>query len=67
MYDNLSLERFMAGLKKRNPGEHEFHQAVEEVAESVIPFFQIHPVLNAIRMELTGGGLRSGLSVCHPK
>ena len=43
MYDNLSLERFMAGLKKRNPGETEFHQAVHEVAESIIPFIQEHP------------------------
>ena len=38
MYDDLSLEHFMSGLKKRNPGETEFHQAVYEVAESVIPF-----------------------------
>ncbi len=38
MYQNLSLERFMQGLIKRNPGEPEFHQAVHEVAESVIPF-----------------------------
>jgi glutamate dehydrogenase (NADP+) len=28
----------MLGLKKRNPGETEFHQAVYEVAESVIPY-----------------------------
>ncbi len=38
MYDDLSLEHFMEGLRKRNPGEIEFHQAVYEVAESVIPF-----------------------------
>ncbi|MGM0574580.1 MAG: NADP-specific glutamate dehydrogenase [Myxococcota bacterium] len=31
------LDRFMAGVKHRNPGEHEFHQAVCEVAESVLP------------------------------
>lgn len=29
---------FIKGLKKRNPGEGEFHQAVEEVAKSVIPY-----------------------------
>lgn len=43
MYDELSLERFMEGLIKRNPGETEFHQAVYEVAESVIPFIIENP------------------------
>lgn len=43
MYDELSLEHFMDGLKKRNPGEPEFHQAVYEVAESVIPFILDNP------------------------
>lgn len=43
MYDNLTLERFMSGLKRRNPGETEFHQAVYEVAESVIPYILEHP------------------------
>ncbi|TDJ69199.1 MAG: NADP-specific glutamate dehydrogenase [Proteobacteria bacterium] len=38
MYADLSLEHFMQGLVKRNPGETEFHQAVYEVAESIIPF-----------------------------
>jgi glutamate dehydrogenase (NADP+) len=42
MYQDLSLDRFMRGLKKRNPGEPEFHQAVYEVAESVIPFILDH-------------------------
>ncbi len=32
----------MRGLKKRNPGEPEFHQAVEEVAETLIPFIEDH-------------------------
>jgi glutamate dehydrogenase (NADP+) len=32
----------MAGLEKRNPGETEFHQAVFEVAETIIPFLQDH-------------------------
>jgi glutamate dehydrogenase (NADP+) len=32
------LDRFMVGLVKRNPGEPEFHQAVREVAESVLPY-----------------------------
>ncbi len=32
------MRRFMRGLVRRNPGEPEFHQAVEEVAESLTPF-----------------------------
>ncbi len=43
MYSDLSLEHFMRGLIKRNPGEVEFHQAVCEVAESVIPFILENP------------------------
>ncbi len=31
------VEDFMSGLIKRNPGETEFHQAVQEVVESVMP------------------------------
>ena len=41
-YENLTLESFMSGLKKRNPGESEFHQAVEEVATTLIPFINEH-------------------------
>ena len=37
------VEKFMAGLIKRNPGEVEFHQAVREVSESVIPYILEHP------------------------
>ena len=33
-------ECFMHGLERRNPGELEFHQAVREFAESVMPFVQ---------------------------
>jgi glutamate dehydrogenase (NADP+) len=36
------LEEFLAGLKKRNPHETEFHQAVEEVATSVMPWYLDH-------------------------
>mgnify|MGYP003669957969 CR=1 FL=1 len=43
MYDDLSVENFMAGLVKRNPGEPEFHQAVQEVADWVIPFIIDNP------------------------
>ncbi len=38
-----SLDNFMAGLKRRNPGEPEFHQAVMEVAEKIWPFLETHP------------------------
>ncbi|WKD50069.1 NADP-specific glutamate dehydrogenase [Microbulbifer spongiae] len=43
MYSDLSLDHFMEGLRKRNPGEREFHQAVYEVAKSVIPFIKENP------------------------
>ncbi|HVS62262.1 MAG TPA: NADP-specific glutamate dehydrogenase [Thermoanaerobaculia bacterium] len=36
------INRFMKGLIKRNPGEPEFHQAVHEVVESVMPFVLDH-------------------------
>ena len=39
----LDLNQFMEGLKKRNPGEQEFHQAVEEVAACVIPYINENP------------------------
>lgn len=39
----LTVENFMEGLQKRNPGEHEFHQAVFEVATTLIPFIKKHP------------------------
>jgi len=37
------LDRFMSGLIRRNPGEKEFHQAVHEVAEIIIPFVHDKP------------------------
>ncbi|MEN1680664.1 MAG: NADP-specific glutamate dehydrogenase [Planctomycetota bacterium] len=36
------IEHFMHGLEKRNPGEAEFHQAVHEVVETVMPFYLDH-------------------------
>ena len=36
------LACFVNGLKKRNPGEPEFHQAVEEVAATLMPFLREH-------------------------
>ena len=43
MYRDLSLERFMQGVIRRNPGEPEFHQAVHEVADSVVPYVIENP------------------------
>jgi glutamate dehydrogenase (NADP+) len=37
-----SIDKFMKGLIRRNPGEREFHQAVYEVALDIIPFLDEH-------------------------
>ena len=37
------VQQFMAMIKARNAGETEFHQAVQEVAESLIPFIEENP------------------------
>ncbi len=37
------IEEFMDLVAKRNPGETEFHQAVREVVESVMPFIEKNP------------------------
>lgn len=36
----VQLNEFMARVIAKNHGEHEFHQAVQEVAESLIPFIE---------------------------
>jgi glutamate dehydrogenase (NADP+) len=36
--DHVDLEQFMEGVKRRNPGEKEFHQAVYEVAGNVYDY-----------------------------
>ncbi|HEX3888294.1 MAG TPA: NADP-specific glutamate dehydrogenase [Phenylobacterium sp.] len=36
--DHVDLERFIAGVQKRNPGQPEFVQAVQEVAEDIFEF-----------------------------
>ena len=36
------VQKFMKGLVRRNPHEREFHQAVQEFAETVIPFTAEH-------------------------
>jgi len=38
-----AVNAFMEGIIAKNPGEKEFHQAVREVAESVMPFIEKNP------------------------
>ncbi len=38
-----SLNQFMQGLIRRNPNEPEFHQAVEEVANDILPYIADKP------------------------
>lgn len=37
------VQKYLDTVKKRNPGEAEFHQAVEEVLESIAPVLEKHP------------------------
>lgn len=41
--DDKEVASFMQGLIRRNPFEPEFHQAVFEVASSIVPFIRDHP------------------------
>lgn len=45
-----SIDAFMAELKRKNPGELEFHQAVQEVAEKIWPFLDEHPEYREARV-----------------
>jgi glutamate dehydrogenase (NADP+) len=38
--DHVDLETFMAGVRRRNPGQPEFAQAVQEVAQDVFDFIR---------------------------
>ena len=38
--DHVDIDQFMSGLRRRNPGETEFHQAVYEVASNVFDFIR---------------------------
>ncbi|MBK5203693.1 MAG: hypothetical protein JJE45_08245, partial [Prolixibacteraceae bacterium] len=40
---NVKVNEFMAKVIAKNPGETEFHQAVKEVTETIMPFIQEHP------------------------
>ncbi|MFT4543966.1 MAG: glutamate dehydrogenase (NADP+) [Bacteroidia bacterium] len=39
-----TVENFMNGLKDRNPNQPEFHQAVEEIVETLMPYYEANPV-----------------------
>ena len=41
---SIFVDEFMAGLKAKNPAEVEFHQAVQEVAESLEVVLDKHPI-----------------------
>lgn len=41
--NQTEIDRFMGGLIKRNPHEPEFHQAVREVVQSLMPYIHEHP------------------------
>lgn len=47
---NTQIDAFMVGIQSRNPNEPEFIQAVQEVAESVIPFIEQNPKYKAAKI-----------------
>ncbi|MCF0175685.1 MAG: NADP-specific glutamate dehydrogenase [Bacteroidales bacterium] len=44
------VDKFMAELIAKNPGEPEFHQAVREVVESLAPYVVKHPELQELKI-----------------
>ncbi len=48
--DQDRLNCFMIGLKRRNPGQDEFFQAVYEVALDIIPFLRDNPIYEEHRV-----------------
>lgn len=50
MSSSEQLEEFMNGLIRRNPGEPEFHQAVHEVAQHIIPYVEKNPKYDAAQI-----------------
>ena len=44
------VDEFMAGIIAKNPGEPEFHQAVQEVAESLAEYIVMNPVLRKMKV-----------------
>ncbi|REF38368.1 NADP-specific glutamate dehydrogenase [Thermasporomyces composti] len=51
MADSMAtIERIYADVLRRNPAEHEFHQAVREVLESLVPVLDRHPEYAEMKM-----------------
>jgi len=48
--EQAAVGQFMAGLEARNPGQPEFHQAVREVVESLMPFVLERPAYQKARV-----------------
>ncbi|MGK0173027.1 MAG: glutamate dehydrogenase (NADP+) [Gammaproteobacteria bacterium] len=48
--DHVDLDQFMAGLKRRNPGETEFHQAVYEVAANVFDYISDKEIFHEMQI-----------------
>jgi glutamate dehydrogenase (NADP+) len=44
------IETFMDDVKARSPGETEFHQAVHEVAQSILPFLETKPIYKDLKI-----------------
>ena len=44
------VQAFMRGLARRNPAESEFHQAVHELVDTVMPFVLAHPEYREARI-----------------
>ena len=42
--EQTQLEAFMREVEANNPNEPEFHQSVREVAETIVPYMEKHPV-----------------------
>ena len=47
---SATLEQFMNSVIAKNPGEEKFHQAVHEVAESVLPLIETTPIYKQARI-----------------
>ena len=45
-----AIQAFMELVALRNPNEPEFLQAVEEVAETIVPFMEAHPKYKTARV-----------------
>ena len=41
--ETSAIDQFMKMVERRNPNQPEFHQAVYEVAQAIIPFIEEHP------------------------